>query len=270
MITGESASFRLVETDTAGPGRRCRVEIPTASPLFAGHFPGRPILPGIAHLAFVERALGSPLSAVRSLRLRRPVAPGEALDLLLAPADGEGWTRFEIRCGGEAVSSGAVAAGRGGDEREEEEEEENAPRPGEDLAALLPHAPPARLVRSVVEAAAGGIVCRAEVPASHPLAAGGRFPAFLGIEAAAQAAAVLEAVEVIEAIGRRQEEDPRPRIGYLVGVREARFATASLPCGRPLRVTARLQGSAPPLSIYGITAAGDAVVGTLSAFLPGS
>ena len=49
---------------------------------------------------------------------------------------------------------------------------------------------------------------------------------------------------------------PGPRIGYLVGVREARFATPFLPAGRPFRVTARLQGSAPPLSIYEI-AVGD-------------
>jgi len=258
MTEGKIEPFRLLAVPAPEPERRFHVEIPAASPLFAGHFPGRPILPGIAHLAFVERALGSPLSAVRSLRLRRPVAPGEALELLLAPTDGEGWTRFEIRRGEEAVGGGAVAAGRGGDGREEEE----ATRPGEDLSALLPHAPPARLVRSLVEAPAGGIVCQAAVAASHPLAAGGRFPAFLGIEAAAQAAAVLERIEALA----RREAAPVPRIGYLVGIREARFALPSLPVDLPFRVTARLQGSAPPLSVYAITA-GGAVAGTLSTFL---
>jgi len=264
MTAGESGPFRLLDAGISGQGRRFRVEIPATSPLFTGHFPGRPILPGIAHLAFVERALGSPLSAVRSLKLRRLVTPGEALDLLLAPADGEGWTRFEIRHEGEAVSGGAVAAGQGG----AGEDGEETSFPGEDLPVTLPHAPPARLVRSVIEAAAGEIVCVAEVPASHPLAAGSRFPAFLGIEAAAQAAAVLQAIEVI---GRR-EADPGPRVGYLVGIRETRFAAATLPCGRPFRVTARLQGSAPPLSIYAITAggAGGAVTGTLSTFLADS
>ena len=57
--------FRLLATGEEG---RFRVEIPAASPLFAGHFPGHPILPGIAHLAIVERALGIPLAAVRSVQ----------------------------------------------------------------------------------------------------------------------------------------------------------------------------------------------------------
>jgi len=254
-------SFHLIGTGAAGPERCFRVEIPIASPLFAGHFPGRPILPGIAHLAFVERALGSSLAAVRSLKLRRLVAPGEALDLLLFAADGNGWTRFEVRHGEEMVSGGSVTAGEDGMEWTEA----GAGPSGDDLPVTLPHAPPARLVRSVIEAAAGEIVCVAEVPASHPLAAEGRFPAFLGIEAAAQAAAVLQA---IEAIGRR-EADPGPRIGYLVGIREARFAVPSLPVDLPFRVTARLQGSAPPLSIYEVTA-GGAVTATLSAFLADS
>jgi predicted hotdog family 3-hydroxylacyl-ACP dehydratase len=114
-------------------------------------------------------------------------------------------------------------------------------------------------VRSVLAVSATGIVCGAEVPESHPLAGAGRVPALLGIEAAAQAAAVLEALA-------RREEDPGPRIGYLVGVREARFAVPSLRTGQPFRVSARLQGSAPPLSIYEI-AVDEAVTGTVSTFL---
>ena len=241
------APFRLLET---GEENRFRIEIPAASPLFAGHFPG------ITHLAFVERALGTPLGAVRSVKIRRPVAPGETLELSLGSPGEDGWTRFEIRLReGSIVSSGAVAASRGGTEMEETAV---FPAVGE-LPILLPHAPPARLVHGVLEVSAAGIVCAAEVPPSHPLAAAGRVPALLGIEAAAQAAAVLEALA-------RREEDPGPRIGYLVGVREARFAVPSLPTGRPFRVSARLQGSAPPLSIYEI-AVDEAVTGTVSTFL---
>ena len=225
---------------------------PNAS-LFAGHFPGRPILPGVAQLAFVQRALTTPLAAVRSLKLRRMVLPGEALDLTLGDPNGEGWVRFEIRRSGETVSGGSVRGGAG-------EGEPMLPRIEVlELPVLLPHAPPARLVTGVVERLEDGIVCAAEVSPDHPLAEGERFPAFLGIEAAAQAAAVLEA------LGCRGE-GTSPRIGYLVGVRQACFAVPHLPVSRPFRVSARLQGSAPPLSIYEIAAAG-VVTGTVSTFL---
>jgi predicted hotdog family 3-hydroxylacyl-ACP dehydratase len=134
------------------------------------------------------------------------------------------------------------------------------------IEALLPHAPPARLVREVIAAAPEEIACAAEIPPLHPFAAGDRLPAFLGIEAAAQAAAVLEALD-------RRPAAAGPRIGYLVGVREARFLVAYLPPGRPLRVTARRQGSAPPLSVYEIAVAEgsrEVVTGTISTFLAGS
>jgi predicted hotdog family 3-hydroxylacyl-ACP dehydratase len=250
------APFQWLATGT----NRFRIGIPAASPLFAGHFPGHPILPGIAHLAFVERALGVPLTAVRSMKIRRPVAPGEGLELSLGALDGEGWTRFEIRREEEMVSNGAVATGQG-----VAEPEDMAIAALGEFPILLPHAPPARLVHGVLEASAAEIVCGAEIPPSHPLAAAGRAPALLGIEAAAQAAAVLES------LARR--EDSVPRIGYLVGVREARFAVPSLATDRPFRVSARLQGSAPPLSIYEIAVGEpghEAVTGTVSTFMADS
>jgi 3-hydroxymyristoyl/3-hydroxydecanoyl-(acyl carrier protein) dehydratase len=101
-----------------GPGWRLVVRLPPLpepGPLFEGHFPGHPILPGVVHLALVARALadwqgrGAALRAVRSLKLRRPVGPGETLSVRLAP--GEGGVRFTIESGereGEPVSRGTV------------------------------------------------------------------------------------------------------------------------------------------------------------------
>ena len=253
MSGGEA--FRLV---AAGEEGRFRIEIPAASPLFTGHFPGQPILPGVAHLAIVERALGIPLGALRAFRVRQPVLPGESLNLSLGALDPEGWLRFEIRRKEAVVAGGSVQTSPAGGGAEPEA----PPVPGiGELSVLLPHAPPALLVRSVLAAAEEEIDCVAEIPPDHPLAAAGRAPACLAVEAAAQAAAVLEAMA-------RREDDPGARVGYLVGIREASFATPLLPAGRAFRVTARLAGSAPPLSIYEIAASGG-VTATISTFIRG-
>lgn len=246
--------FRLSETGADEGGRRFAVEVPVTSPLFEGHFPGHPILPGVAQLAMVERVLG-PLAGARNVKLRRPVVPGDRLELRVAGPREDGAARFELSQDGETAGNGIVLPSQG-----TLEIDLLPAREGEDLAAdLLPHAPPARLIRSVLETSQDAIVCTAAVPPDHPLVVNGRFPAFLGIEAAAQAAAVLEALA-------RRDQEPGPRIGYLVGIREARFAAATLPAGRTFEVTAHLQGGAYPLSIYEVTAAG-AVTGVVSTYL---
>lgn len=236
-----------------------RIEIPALSPFFAGHFPGHPILPGIAHLALVARELGgAPLAEVRNLKLRRPVLPGDVLDLALEPGE-DGLVRFELRRGNEAVSSGTVRTGEG--------EPLPAgispatgpyPPPGE----LIPHAPPALLVKEMLEVTPEGASAIAWIPGDSPFVQDGRAPAFAGLEAGAQAAAVLEALG-------RSGEGTGPRIGYVVAIRNARFRTAWLPADQPLEVSVKLAGSAPPLSIYEVTIGGETemVTGLVSTYV---
>lgn len=88
------------------------------------------------------------------------------------------------------------------------------------------------------------------IPSSHPLANRAGAPNFLALELGAQAAAVLEAL-----LRQQGAAGGGPRIGYLVRVREATFATGVLPVGSPLSVTATLEGAAPPLAMYKITVA---------------
>lgn len=220
-----------------------RIVIPEGSPFFAGHFPGHPILPGIAHLALVAQALGNPpLAEVRVLKLRKPVLPGDVLDLTLEKTT-EGLVRFEIRRGEEAVSNGVL---RIGGEVAAVAEAPMPPSPSP--IELIPHAPPALLVRTA---------SLAVIPEDSPFVEAGRAPAFVGLEAGAQAAALLEALD---------RSSGEPRIGYVVAIRNARFRTPWLPAGRPLPVTVKPAGSAPPLAIYEVSV-GEVVTGLISTYV---
>jgi predicted hotdog family 3-hydroxylacyl-ACP dehydratase len=115
---------------------------PAGSPIFAGHFPRHPVLPGIAHLALVQEVLdelGVPgggggrsgggagdrdgelqtaIVEVAAMRLRRAIGPGDRLILRLAAfgshEDGSASIRFELRrvtaagVVGEIASQGTV------------------------------------------------------------------------------------------------------------------------------------------------------------------
>jgi len=230
-----------------------RIELPEGSPFFAGHFPGHPILPGIAHLALV--AQDRPVTEVRTLKLRRPVVPGDVLDLALEEGD-SGLVKFELHRGEETVSNGVIRIG--GDEHEIEAAtlvSSPFPPPSE----LVPHTPPALLVERVLEVSPAGASALVVIPEDNPFVAAGRAPAFVGLEAGAQTAAVLEALT-------HREGGGKPRIGYVVAVRNARFRTPWLPAGRPIRVTVKPAGSAPPLSIYEVELGEGLVVGSVSTY----
>lgn len=113
--------FEVLASEADGEGWRLLLRVPEGTPLCDGHFPGYPIVPGVAHLAWVERALAelqeeqgreSTVAAIRGFRLRRPVHPGDELELTLRPAaEGKGGFVFGIRRGGKAVSDGWVEKG---------------------------------------------------------------------------------------------------------------------------------------------------------------
>lgn len=119
--------------------------------------------------------------------------------------------------------------------------ERGGPRP----AGLLPHGPPARWVDEVLERAEGELVCRGRIPRESPFVRGGSAPATAGLELAAQAAAVLEALERSESGG-----GTLPRLGYLVRVREATLAERGIPAGAPVIARVRRSGGIPPLALY--------------------
>jgi len=126
------------------------------------------------------------------------------------------------------------------------------PPPGDrerhSIPDLVPHTGVARLLTEIVFEGPGIIDALGEIPAAYPLLMDGRAPSFLGIELGAQAAAALGTLQWVAENGERGA-----RVGYLVRIREAEFLAPELPVATPLRVTARLEGSLPPLALHRVS-----------------
>jgi 3-hydroxymyristoyl/3-hydroxydecanoyl-(acyl carrier protein) dehydratase len=105
---------------TVEPLAEVQLEIPAAHAAFEGHFPGEPILPGVALLDFVvatlQHALGPDwrLVAIPSVRWRCVVRPGDALQLRITRLDAEGQASFVVRGGDRVVSDGRLVVVRTG------------------------------------------------------------------------------------------------------------------------------------------------------------
>jgi predicted hotdog family 3-hydroxylacyl-ACP dehydratase len=124
------------------------------------------------------------------------------------------------------------------------------------VLASMPHRGTALLLTGIERSEPELIEAVAMIPASYPLVDDAGAPSFLGLELGAQAAAAMAALSEPEEGGGALS-----RAGYLVRVREASFLAAHLPIDTPLSVTARLEGTALPLTIHRITGAcGDLVL----------
>lgn len=77
-------------------------------PVFAGHFPRRPIVPGVLLLDRTLREVESKtelaLAGIPAAKFLSPAAPGEVLELEYEVAESS--VHFEIRCGIRRIASG--------------------------------------------------------------------------------------------------------------------------------------------------------------------
>ena len=111
------AGLTLLQASREPARYRALLRLEPDSPLLAGHFPGHPILPGIAHLGLALRGAreleGQALSlaSLRGVRFRRPVAPGDTIELSVARSAGPRSLRFELRRAADLLSSGVFVVG---------------------------------------------------------------------------------------------------------------------------------------------------------------
>jgi len=102
---------------------RAEASVPTTSTIFEGHFPGRPLMPGVLLIESMAQASGwliiahtrferMPfLAALKEVKLRSFVTPGQTLAVsakLVHEGSGFAVTKAEIRAGGKLVCNAEI------------------------------------------------------------------------------------------------------------------------------------------------------------------
>ena len=248
------------------------IEVPGDGAWFEGHFPGRPILPGIAELVLVARALaplfdGADVSTIPFARFRGLVLPTDVLEVVVEPRR-EGGVRFEARRRAELVANGAMTFGvPSPDDGRASAVASRAPRGAPPVRELIPHRAPMLFVERIVGVAEDGATCLGRVPSACALVADWSIPAFVALEAAAQTAAVWEAFRRSRALGGDEA-----RIGYLVSLKDVILYRRTIPADADLIASVRLVAAAAPLASYAVDVdveGAPALRGTIGTYLSG-
>lgn len=93
------------------------LSIPADHPAFAGHFPGRPIVPGVVLIDHaqhaIETATGLRLVGLAVAKFLSPVGPGEALSVAFEQV--EAGVRFQVATADRQVANGRFMLAASGD-----------------------------------------------------------------------------------------------------------------------------------------------------------
>ena len=107
--------FVIREHTRTGDRHRFAVQVPSDLSFFRGHFVGYPVLPGVAQLVAlvlgrvraIHPELGEPRQILR-LKFRKPIAPGDELELHLGVDGARRQVSFTIARAGEQCSTGVL------------------------------------------------------------------------------------------------------------------------------------------------------------------
>ena len=261
LITETAPLLMVDRLELAADGRSVRgiKGVSVAESFFQGHFPGAPIMPGVLQVAAVSQACEAFLrqadnagtesvfwlKAVRRFKFRRPVRPGDLLEIeldLSDAADGATAVQAKLLVDGAVVSQGSmeadlVPADRLHTERVSLTVPYHTEPDGENANALdvlglmnvIPHRFPFLLVDRILDLnmeTMRAIVVK-NVSGNGDLFTGSKtalFPGYLQVEAAAQAACVA-------ALSTPGYEE---KLGYFMSIDEAVFHQPVIPGDRIL------------------------------------
>lgn len=111
-IFNRPAGYRVQVLEHTADGKRLQISLPPDSPLFDGHFPGLPILPGVVQFDIAVRQCADwyPLAdfrCIEKLKFQEPVVPGDCITLTLQ-LTGKGQVTFRYSLDDKPLSSGKV------------------------------------------------------------------------------------------------------------------------------------------------------------------
>ena len=103
--------------DSAPDEMLARAETEPSSPWFSGHFPGEPILPGIAQIAMVRETIQRAedrqlcIAGVKRVRFKQVIQPNDEISIRVRPGDRDEDTySFQVTLDGEIACSGILIA----------------------------------------------------------------------------------------------------------------------------------------------------------------
>ena len=112
--------FALSQLAADGAPVEVTQEMPVDHPVFAGHFPGQPLVPGALLVSEVMEAMQrvpamaarlGPHPTLAAVKFLSPVRPGASISIALMPeACGARGVKFEVRCGDTLAASGRWTA----------------------------------------------------------------------------------------------------------------------------------------------------------------